>query len=111
MSEDRMETVEELRADREKVVLFVEHLRRAFEDYVNTAAENGKDHEIGYTDALMAVHNFHKLIVLDIEERTGLRQQGNEAMKFFRQMWVDTFRIALTGRDEEKAAIRAKNQS
>jgi DNA-binding SARP family transcriptional activator len=101
-----------LRADREKVVHFVEHLRKAFEDYVNAQAEKGKEHEIRFPEALMAVHNFHKLIVLDVEERSGIKDGADaRAIQAYRRMWVTTFEIALLGTDEEKAAIKAKNDS
>lgn len=104
-----VETAEVLRGDREKVVFFVEHLRKAFEDYVNARAEEGN--EIGYQDALLAVHNFHKLIIMDVEERSGIRAQGQPAIDQYRGMWVNTFRMALIGTPGEKAAIRAKNES
>jgi len=105
------ETFEAARGDREKVVLFVEALRQAFEDYVNAEAEKGEAYQVRWSDALMAVHNFHKLIILDIEKRSGMGTQPKEAQHIFRKMWVDTFRMALIGTDEEKEMIRAKDQS
>jgi len=99
---------EDAGADREKIVLLVNKLRRCFEEHINAEAEKGKGEEIGYIDALLAVHNFHKLIVLDVEERAGIKERAREV---YRKSWAYTFAISLLGTEEQKEAMKAKNHS
>lgn len=101
------ELIKQLGIDRVEVVNFVDHLKQAFEKYVNKRAEQGK--EVTYSEALMAVHNFHKLIILDIEERHPMQNEGLK--REYRQLWVDTLSISLLGTEEQKQAIRAKNHA
>ncbi len=74
----------------------MDDLRRAFETYVNEQAAEKK--EVGYIDAFMGVHNFHKLIIMDIADRGAL--QG-EAKKLFYQMAADTFQKAINDLKEK----------
>lgn len=50
--------------DPAEIEALLEHLRQAFETYVNA-------HGIKYPNAFMAVHNFHKLVVSDLIEHRG----------------------------------------
>ena len=72
------------------VVVFdlTDHLRKAFEDFCNTYHE-----EVPYLDAFMGVHNFHKLIVLDIANRQEFTD--TERRRFFK-MAIDTLAEGLT---------------
>jgi len=99
---------EDTGADREKIVLLVDKLRRCFEEHINAVAARGKEHEMSYIDALLAAHNFHKLIVLDVEERAAIKERARQV---YRQSWADTFAISLLGTEEQKEAMKAKNQS
>lgn len=75
-------------ADRVKVFDLMDHLRRAFEDFVN-----GYHTEFGHMDGFMGVHNFHKLIVNDLLQRnTTMTRQDRIA---FLQMARDTFSKAM----------------
>jgi hypothetical protein len=56
-----------------------------FEEYVS-------EHETNHADAMMAVHNFHKVIIFDLITRTGM---DAEAARFFRQMAGTTFSEAM----------------
>ncbi len=83
-----------MEADPVEVKKILDHLLEAFEDYYNNAEE-----PVDYIDAFMAVHNFHMVVVLDMERRVKMdtRQQ-----LFLRKMAVDTFKHAM----ETKAAFK-----
>jgi hypothetical protein len=63
---NRKLTLEET-ADPEVIREYLDYLREAFDAYRNKKAENGQP--LNYIDALMIAHNFHKMIVLDLEGR------------------------------------------
>ena len=62
--------MEIVRANEQQVRPLMNHLVKAFEEYYNAQAE-----EVEYLDAFMAVHNFHILILLDIEERKKMNHK------------------------------------
>jgi hypothetical protein len=74
-------------ADKTRVFDLTEDLRKAFEKILNEYHE-----DVPFIDAFMAVHNFHKLVVLDLIDRQGLT--GN-AKKIFKKMAVDTFTTGM----------------
>ena len=65
----------------------MDELRIAFEKFINT---HGKP--VGYMDAFMAAHNFHKLIVTDIAIRAELPPEERAC---FYDMALETFRVAV----------------
>lgn len=77
-------------ANKTQVFDLMDELRRTFEKHVNEKAAEGQ--EVGYMDAFMGAHNFHKLIVQDIADRAGFT---GEARKMFFQMAADTFQQAV----------------
>lgn len=72
-------------ADEEQTRRFTEHLIRAFEAYVS-------EHEPRQLDAIMALHNLHRAVVIDMAERNGL--QGRN-LRLFLTMVDDTFHQAM----------------
>jgi hypothetical protein len=76
-------------ADPQKVRALMDHLLRAFDGYVSERTTD-------YLDALMAAHNFHKAIVLDLAERHGL--EGRDR-RLFLTMVDDTFHQAMEEAD------------
>lgn len=74
----------------ERVVVFdmMDHLRRAFEDFLNTYHKPISDME-----RLMGIHNFHKFIVIEIADR--MQFTGDERAVFLRTA-RDTFDKAMT---------------
>lgn len=77
-------------ADEQKVRQLMDYLVKAFEDYCNSQAE-----EVEYLDAFMAVHNFHVVIILDIERRRNMNHQDK---LWFRKMAIDTLAQSLERR-------------
>lgn len=77
-------------ADEKKVRPLMKHLVKAFEEYCSTQAE-----EVEYLDAFIAVHNFHVLILLDIEQRQNMNHRDK---LLFRKMAIDTFNQSLERR-------------
>lgn len=87
MDKPVFETVESLRAHPGTVFDLQDHLRRAFEDFCNTYHK-----EVPYKDAFMGVHNFHKLIILDIARRAGMT---GDARAMFLKLSSDTYMQAM----------------
>lgn len=81
-----------LAADPERVRPLTEHMLRAFEQYMNEVAPEAG---VPYIDGLMAAHNFHKQIVLDMIERAGLEGAGDESAIMLLRMMRDTFSEAM----------------
>lgn len=77
-------------ADEDAVREILEELRAAYECIINARAEAGQSTR--FLDFLMAVHNMHKLAVLDAMEREPLNRRGKIA---FLRMWERTFRQAM----------------
>jgi hypothetical protein len=75
------------RADRDIVERFTSHLIAAYEEFIDSEPEGW----VHYADGFMAAHNFHKQIVLDLEDRVG------DTEKFLRRAAVVTFETALFG--------------
>lgn len=86
-------------ADKSVVFDLMDHLRKSFEDFCNTYHK-----EIPYLDAFMGVHNFHKMIVMDIAARSNLK---GPAKAIFLKLNRDTFDKAI---DEaiEKALVEGQ---
>lgn len=74
----------------------MEHLVAAFEQYCNEVSEE----EVPYVDAFMAVHNFHKAIVLDLAHRG---EMDPDTRRFFIQTAIDTFTEAME-QEQRKAS-------
>lgn len=74
-----------IEANHEVVIALTKHLTLAFEEFVR----RHPDHTIQFVDSFMAAHNFHKTIVLDLEERL------NDTDHFVRKAAIDTFEEAL----------------
>lgn len=87
-------SVELARANEKEVKALMDHLIKAFENYCNQAPE-----EVKFMDAFMAVHNFHCIILLDIERRSKM---PIEQQLFWRKAAADTFAKAM----ENKPAFR-----
>lgn len=62
---DKYVTIPEITADPFIVTAFTNHLLEAFDEFIATF-----DGRLDYSDGLMAAHNFHKAIVLDLVDRT-----------------------------------------
>lgn len=77
-------------ADEQKVRKLMDYLVKAFEDYCNAQVDR-----VEYLDAFMAVHNFHVLIILDLERRKNMNHQEK---LWFRQMAIDTLTQSLERR-------------
>ncbi len=77
------------RANEDVVRRLVNHLLRALEEFNNEEAR-GKETGLSYADAFMGAHNFHKLMVLDLEERT------EDLECFWRTAAVHTFLESLS---------------
>lgn len=84
-----------MQANPKVVKALMDHLISAFEDFYNEHAENGT--EMDFIDGFMAAHNFHCVIVLDLEKRLKLQPRDQ---LFFRKLAADTFKQAM----EDKAA-------
>lgn len=76
----------------DEVVVFdgMHHLRRAFEAFCNGYQKN-----VGYVDAFMVAHNFHKMIVLDIVRRMEEEGCDPDMRKFLLSMAEATWRKAV----------------
>lgn len=72
-------------ADAEAVRRLAGWLVARFDEYVS-------EHDTASVDVLMAVHNFHKVIVFDLIKQT---EMGEEEARFFRQMAASTFDEAM----------------
>jgi hypothetical protein len=70
-------------ADRQRVFDLTEDLRKFYEKILNEYHE-----DVPYLDSFMVVHNFHKLIVLDIAQKEKIT---GKALTAFKKMAVDTF--------------------
>lgn len=76
-----------LEANTEVVEDFVGYLKSAFERYLTLHSEDNDGEGIRYIDSFMTAHNFHKMVVLDLTERTE-----NKALL---KIAVDTFHASL----------------
>jgi len=85
-------------ANPDEVKHLLDHLVNAFEEYCSTSPE-----EVEYLDAFMAVHNFHVVILLDIERRL---KANPERQLFLRKLAMDTFRQAM----ENKPAFKQERE-
>lgn len=74
-------------ADSHRVFYLTDDLRKAFEKILSEYHE-----DVPYIDAFMAVHNFHKLVILDIAEKEKFT---DTKLAMFKKMAVDTFAIEL----------------
>lgn len=80
--------MEELtRANEKTVRALLDHLLAAFEEFYNTYPE-----PVDYVDGFMAAHNFHVVIVLDLEHRI---KATPEQQLFWRKVAIDTFTKAM----------------
>lgn len=84
--------VDQLAANEQVVREITNHLMQAFEQFVN----DHPDDYVDYVDALMAAHNFHVVMVLDIEQRV---KANPERQLFLRRMAIDTFKQGLERRE------------
>jgi hypothetical protein len=92
--------IEELgRANEATVKALMDHLLRAYEEFINQWPE-----DVPYIDAFMGVHNFHVVAILDIERR---QQLSPEMQLFFRKLAADTFALAM---ENKPAFSRPKKQ-
>ncbi len=84
-------------ADIDQVRHVVEELRKAYEFALNHPP-SGK--EVGYVDGFMALPNFVRLVVEDLEMRSKL---GTTEEKYlFRRLLIDTITRSLMARLEKK---------
>jgi hypothetical protein len=72
-------------ANLEKVAKLADHLVAAFEEYVS-------DEETAFYDAAMAVHNFHRVIILDLADRFEMEDDDLET---YFAIWEQTWRQAM----------------
>lgn len=95
--------VEELgRANEVTVKALMDHLLRAYEEFINTWPA-----ELPYIDAIMGTHNFHVVAILDIEKRKRLKP---EMQIFFRKVAVDTFAQAMENKPAFKQTKKRKRR-
>lgn len=88
-----MNFIKDFSADEEIVRRLVEHLRQSYQDAINKIIDEG--HEVGFWDGFMAAHNFHCLVVVDLEEKMGLDPAGQ---LLIRNMAITTFKESLERR-------------
>jgi len=82
-----MDQVELNRANEKTVRALLDHLTAAFEEFCRTYPG-----PVDYIDGFMAAHNFHCVIVLDLERRL---KADPERQLFWRRVAVDTFKLAM----------------
>jgi hypothetical protein len=78
---------EVLTANEETVRAGLEHLQRAYEEFINTYPG-----PVDYVDGFMIAHNFHVLVILDLEAKLKADPEGQ---LFLRKLAKDTFAKAL----------------
>jgi hypothetical protein len=83
--------VEMGRANEAVVRALTEHLRRAYEEFLSRA-----EVPVEYVDGFMGAHNFHVLVVLDLERRVNA---SPAKQLFLRRLARDTFAKALEERE------------
>jgi hypothetical protein len=76
-----------LRANEETVRAGLEHIRRAYEEFINSYPA-----QVDYVDGFMIAHNFHVLVILDLEAKLKADPAGQ---LFLRKLAKDTFAKAL----------------
>lgn len=95
--------MEELgRANEATVKALMDHLLRAYEEFVNTWPA-----DLPYIDAIMGVHNFHVVAILDIERRQRMKP---EIQLFFRRVAADTFAKAMENKPAFKQTKKRKRR-
>lgn len=77
-------------ADPVKVNHFLAFLKQAYEHYIKAQKEIGQP--VAYVDAFMTAHNFHRMIIDDLIERTNTPGLAQAA--------VSTFEIGMLHRDQ-----------
>lgn len=82
-------------ADIEQVRYVVEELRKAYEFALNTA-----ERPVGFVDGFMALPNFVRLVVEDLEMRSKFSTADEKYA--FRRVLIDTIKRSLLARLEEK---------
>lgn len=65
-------------ADKQVITEGVEHLRKAYEEFIHKRQEQG--HDFHYIDGLMIGHNFYKLIIYHLAEEMHLPKMGRDAL-------------------------------
>lgn len=78
-------------ADKVKVFDLVEHLRKAFESFFDQS-RTVQPHDYSRVDIFMAIHNFHKLAVLNLVQDAGFTVVERD---MFLKMAADTFEMAM----------------
>jgi len=98
------EAMRMIAADEAVVREVVECLRETYQTLINERAEKGDSTR--FVDFLMGVHNFHKLVVLDVAEREEAYTDPRMRVPFLR-VWSRTFSESIE-REVEKVRAVAK---
>lgn len=76
--------------NRATIMALCTHLVNAYEEFVNSG-----DVPLDFVDGFMGAHNFHKHIILDLEQRLIEGGQARDKVLWLRKAAVKTFSVAL----------------
>lgn len=98
----RIVPLPELTADESAVREILEDLRVAYENVLNAYPDKHDGQTVRYIDAMMAVHNLHRVVISHVLEESGMPVV--ESLGFMRIL-RDTFTNAM---DRDMAQLREK---
>lgn len=66
-NKEELKLMKDWKADEKEVYKLMNYLLKKYNKYINEK----KKGSLSFIDALMGIHNFYKVVILDLEKRTG----------------------------------------